>query len=181
MPEDLQKKFDYGTKNEVNGVATLISTVVPAYLPACFTYYEVGPLFVGTETHPKLLEVSADGILQCSYGNENCPNYSVHKDRKIVVEIKSPFPQENIAETLFYEIPNRYVPQIQTEMRAYNCTELWLICSTAISATVISAQFDQKIWTTLWNLTCELYDKQKPNIPTKLHPAIKELKLAISE
>ena len=31
------------------------------------------------------------------------------------------------------------------------------------------------------NLTCELYDKQKPNIPTKLHPAIKELKLAISE
>ena len=120
VPEDLQKKFDYGTKNEVNGVATLISTVVPA----CFAYYEVGPSFVGTETHPKLLEVSTDGILQCSYGNENCPNYSVHKDRKIVVEINSPFPQENIAETLFYEIPNRYVPQIQAEMRAYNCTEL---------------------------------------------------------
>ena len=181
MPEDLQKKFDYGTKNEVNGVATLISTVVPAYLPACFAYYEVGPSFVGTETHPKLREVSGNGILQCSYGNEHCPNYSVHKDRKIVVEIKSPFPQENIAETLFYEIPNRYIPQIQAETRAYNCTELWLICSTTISATVISAQFDQKIWTTLWNLTCELYDKQKPNIPTKLHPAIKELKLAISE
>ena len=141
----------------------------------------MGPLFVGTETHPKLLEVSANGKLQCSYGNEHCPNYSVHKDRKIVVEIKSPFPQENIAKTLFYEIPNRYVPQIQAEMRAYNCTELWLICSTPISATVISAQFDQKIWKTLWNLTCELYNKQKPKIPTKLHPAIKELKLAISK
>ena len=55
VPEDLQKKFDYGTKNEVNGVATLISTVVLTYLPVCFTYYEVGPSFVGTETHPKLL------------------------------------------------------------------------------------------------------------------------------
>ena len=54
VPEDLQKKFDYGTKNEVNGVATLISTVVPAYLPVCFAYYKVGPSFVGTETHPKL-------------------------------------------------------------------------------------------------------------------------------
>ena len=104
VPDDLQKKFDYGTKNEVNGIATLISTVAPAYLPACFAYYEVGPCFVGTVSHPKLLEVSADGILQCSYG-ENCPNYSFHKERKIVVEIKSPFPQENIAETLFYEIP----------------------------------------------------------------------------
>ena len=40
VPEDLQKKFDYGTKNEVNSVATLISTVVPAYLPACFAYYD---------------------------------------------------------------------------------------------------------------------------------------------
>ena len=146
-----------------------------------FAYYKVRPSFVGTQSHPELLEVSADGILQCSYGNENCPNYSVHKERKIVVEIKSPFPQENIAETLFYKIPNRYVPQIQAEMRAYNCEELWLICSTANSATVLSSQFDKKIWTKLWDLTCELYDKEKPNIPTKLHPSIKELKLAISE
>ena len=41
-PPDLQKLFDHGTKNEVNAIATLISTIVPAYLPACFAFYEVG-------------------------------------------------------------------------------------------------------------------------------------------
>ena len=41
-----KKKFDHGTKNEVNETTTLISTIVPAYLPACYCFYEVGPAFV---------------------------------------------------------------------------------------------------------------------------------------
>ena len=45
VTDDLQKKFDHGTRNEVNAIATLISTVVPAYLPACYAFYEVGPTF----------------------------------------------------------------------------------------------------------------------------------------
>ena len=97
----MQTKFDHGTKNEVNATATLITTVVPAYLLACFAFYKVGPAFIGCENQPKLLEVSADGILQCSSGGETCPNYSIHGDQRIVIEIKSPTPQENIAETLF--------------------------------------------------------------------------------
>ena len=80
VSEELQTKFDHGTKNEVNATATLITTVVPAYLPACFAFYEVGPAFIGCENQPKLLEVSADGILQCSSGGETCPNYSIHGD-----------------------------------------------------------------------------------------------------
>ena len=87
-------------------------------MPACYAFYEVGPAFVGCDQNPKLLEVSADGILQCSLGQESCPNYHIHGDRKIVVEIKSPTPQENVTETIFYEIPNRYVPQVQSEMKA---------------------------------------------------------------
>ena len=92
--------------------------------------------------HRKLLEVSADGILQCSSGGETCANYSIHGDQRIVIEIKSPTPQDNVAETLFYEVPNRYFPQLQSELKAYNCTELWLLCSTAISTTVIIVLFD---------------------------------------
>ena len=49
MPPDLQKLFDHGTKNEVNAIATLMSTVVPAYLPACFAFYEVRPAFIHSQ------------------------------------------------------------------------------------------------------------------------------------
>ena len=124
--------------------------------------------------------MSADGILQCSSGGETCPNYSIHGDQRIVIEIKSPTPQKNIAETLFYEVPNRYFPQLQSELKAYKCTELWLLCSTAISATVIIVLFDEHIWNRIWDLTCALYQPDNPNIPTRLHADVKQLKIDIS-
>ena len=49
IPENIQKLLDHSTNNEVNAIATLISTVVPAYLPACYTFYELGPAFVHSE------------------------------------------------------------------------------------------------------------------------------------
>ena len=104
----------------------------------------------------------------------------IHGDRRIVIEIKSPTPQENVAETLFYEVPNRYYPQLQSELKAYNCTELWLLCSTAISATVIVVLFDEHIWNRIWDLTCALYQLDNPNIPTQLHADVKQLKIDIS-
>ena len=52
-PPDLQKKFDYSTRNEVNSTATLISTIAPAYLSACFAFYEVGPAFIHTQDGKK--------------------------------------------------------------------------------------------------------------------------------
>ena len=38
IPPDLQKKFDHSTKNEVNATVTLITTVAPAFLPACYSF-----------------------------------------------------------------------------------------------------------------------------------------------
>ena len=180
IPDDLQQKFDHGTKNEVNAIATIISTIIPAYLPACFAFYEVGPAFVGSEKNENLLEVSADGLLQCSSGYESCLNYELHGNRKIVVEIKSPTPQENVAETIFYEVPNRYVPQLLAEMQGYNCPEVWLLCSTPVSASLIQMKNNSHLWTQLWELCCFLYKDEKQNVPTKLHPSVKNLKIAIA-
>ena len=179
IPPELQKKFDYGSKNEVNAIATLISTVVPAYLPACYAFYEVGPTFVDSDDRPNLLEVSSDGILQCSFGHE-CPNYQIHGDRKILVEIKSPVPQENVAETIFYGVPSRYMPQVQSQLKAYICKELWLVCSTSISASVIVVHFDQTLWESIWSVLLDLYSADKPKIPTRLHPAVKQLRIDIN-
>ena len=179
-PPELQKKFDYGTKNEVNATATLITTVAPAYLPACYAFYEVGPAFINSTDRKNLIEVSADGVLQCSLGKD-CPNYHVHRDRRILVEFKSPVPQENIAETNFYEVPSRYMPQVQSQLKAYICEELWFVCLTAISATVIVVYFDEVLWDLLWPVVLELYEPERPKIPTRLHPSLKQLRLQISE
>ena len=180
IPVSLQKKFDHGTKNEINATATLVSTVVPAYLLACYSFYEVGPAFVHLESRHNLLEVSADGVLRCSHGGKDCPNYHIHGDRTILVEIKSPVPQENVTETLFYEIPSRYMPQTQAELRAYKCSELWLVCSTAMSATVIVVYYDQDLWNKFWSLVIELYEPEKPTIPTKLHKSLPDIRRSIS-
>ena len=180
-PPDLQKLFDHGTKNEVNAIATLISTVVPAYLPACFAFYEVGPAFIHSQGRKYLMEISADGILQCSDGTDTCPNFHLHSDRKIMVEVKSPVPKENIAETIFYDVPTRYMLQLQVEMKAYSCNELWFVCSMAVSETVTVVRYDDNLWNKAWDVLVNLYDKEKPNIPTKLHPSIKNLRLAISQ
>ena len=66
ISENIQKLLDHGTNNKVNAIAMLISTVVPAYLPACYAFYELGPAFVHSEEQQNILEVSADGLLQCS-------------------------------------------------------------------------------------------------------------------
>ena len=180
IPENIQKLLDHSTKNEVNAIATLISTVVPAYLPACYAFYELGPAFVHSEERQNILEVSADGLLQCSNRTDSCPNYEVHRDRKILVEIKSPVPKENVTETVYYDVPNRYMAQVQAEMKAYCCEELWFLCSTPQSASVSVVYFDSDLWEKIWGLVKCLYKPEKPTVPTKLHSTVKDIKLSIS-
>ena len=172
--------FDHGTRNKINAIATLVSTIVPAYLPACFAFYEVGPCFISGESRKNILEVSADGILQCAFG-ENCPNVDIHGPRRIVVEIKSPVPQQNVPETIYYEVPTRYVPQIQAELKAYDCSELWLVCSTAISTSVIVINYDNILWESIFKIMEELYGPEKPVIPTRLHGHLKDLRVTIAK
>ena len=118
--------------------------------------------------------------MQCSLG-EVCLNYHIHGDRHILIEFKSPFLQEYVAETIFYKVPNRYMPQIQSQMKAYVCDEVWLICSTAVSATAIVVYFDKDLWNDMWSLLLELYGSEKPKLPTRVHPATKQMRLKISQ
>ena len=119
-----------------------------------------------------------DGVLQCSLGKD-CLNYHIHGDRRILIEFKSPVPQENVAETIFYEVQNRYMPQLQSQLKAYMCEEVWLVCSTSVSATAIVVYFDADLWTNIWSLLLEFYGPEKPKIPTQVHPSTKQLRLQI--
>ena len=54
-------------------------------------------------------------------------------------------------------------------MKAYDCNELWLVCSIQRSCTVISVTFDEALWNSLWSLVVEFYDAEKPKMPTRVH------------
>ena len=177
----MQKKFDHGKDNEVHATATLTSTVGPAFLPECYAFFEVWPKFIHHPTQHKLMEVSPDGYYLCSNGGVACHNYHLHGDQKILLEIKSPFPSDDVPDSVYYEVPARHVPQLLAGMKAYKCFELWLVCSIKRSCSVIIVTFDDKLWSLLWNLVVEFYTDEKPKIPTRLHPQLQDIKLMISK
>ena len=158
---ELQKMFDHGKQNEVNATATLTSTVAPALLCNCYAFFEVGPKFIHHTSQPKLMVVSPDGIFMCTNGGTSCPYYNIHGDQKILVEIKSPFPSNEVPETVYYDVPTHHVPQLLAEMKAYECSELWLVCSIKTSSSIIQVHFDQHLWELLWSMACELYMQMK--------------------
>ena len=125
------------------------------------------------------MEVSADGMFMCTNG-QNCPNQNLHSDRKILVEAKSPFPSNENPEIVYYEVPPRHVPQLLAEMKAYDCSEIWLVCSIQRSCTVISVTFDEDLWMSMWSLVLEFYDAEKPKMQTRVHPQNSELRLRIN-
>ena len=149
-------------------------------LPECFAFFEVGPKFIHSPHREQLMEVSADGFIMCANGCQDCPNYAKHGDRKIIIEIKSPYPSEDLPENVYYEVPPRHVPQLLAEMEAYNSSELWLVCSIKRSCTFISVQFDEDLWNSIWNTVTELYADEKPKMPTKIHPSISDLRMRIA-
>ena len=68
---------------------------MPAFLPTCFRYFEVKPKYIVGKTKPKLIEVSADGCIECL--DPICTNdHSIVTGSKISVENKCPFPNDNI-------------------------------------------------------------------------------------
>ena len=66
--------------------------MIPALKPKCYSFYEVGPQFIHGQTQENLIEVSADGIIECPVG-PTCSNKKIADPHKhIVVEAKCMYP-----------------------------------------------------------------------------------------
>ena len=74
---EVQKMMEYGSKNEVNGLATLVGSLIPALLPPCHSYFEVGTIVMDSPSQKNFIAVSPDGYVQCTYGNQQC-KYNWH-------------------------------------------------------------------------------------------------------
>ena len=115
------------------------------------------------------MEVISDGIITCAHGYAQCSNYHKHGDRKIIVEIKSSYPSEENPELVYYEVLPHHVPQILSEIKAYDAMEVWLLCAIQRSATLISISFDHDLWNNIFGLVEEFYGDENPKMPMKVH------------
>ena len=86
VPESVQKAMDYGTKNKINGIATLVGKVLPVIEPK-LTYNEEGCVRFSLTNSNKYIVVSPDGSLsnqntECTVSavEIKCPTKQLHNE-----------------------------------------------------------------------------------------------------
>ena len=170
-----EKRLKHGRDNEVNIITTLVAKIMIAFLPPCYSFFEVGPKFIEFGNSGFKVEVSADGVVKCPNGN-TCKHYEEHKDKKIVIEMKSPFATTENPHVTVYDVPARYVPQILCECEAWDCEEAWLLVGTPKTTTAFRIYHDTPTLHSLLAVAETLYGPVKPCVPTRLPPNTPQLK-----
>ena len=125
---DIQAMMDHGIKYEIHGIHTLVGQIMPLLLPPCHAFFEVGCLVSDLDSIHNFIAVSPDGMIECTQGNDTCKHKSIRRHKHIMVELKSPCPQEHLPDKPYYEVPTRHVPQLLCQMYFFKSDELWIIC-----------------------------------------------------
>ena len=176
---EVKKRMKYSKENEKNALAAIIGGLLPAFLPNCFSFLEVGPSFISVFGEENFMEVSPDGLLRCMVGEE-CTNRNMPEHSSpIPIEAKCIYPNQSKPVEPMYQIIQRYVPQNLAEMAIYKVFVLWLISFTETSTVFMKVSFKEALWLQMLKIAHDLHGGEKPKVPTKLHPDTKELKVAI--
>ena len=59
--DDVRRNMEYGTKHEIDGVATMVSAIIPALFPT-LDYNKEGCVRMALNENPSLFVVSPDGM-----------------------------------------------------------------------------------------------------------------------
>ena len=125
--------------------------------------------------------MSLDGLIQCTGGGDKYKYNNGYNNKRIAVEMKSPFPNPNIPEEPYYKIPTWHVPQCLSEIAACEAEELWLIFITQKSVTLIIPSFSSEVWHIIYDIADDLYGPKMPKVQTCLHILIPQLKKKIKD
>lgn len=176
-----KERMAHGAAFERNAIATLCGQILPAYFLPCFAFYETGAYFIPGCTRDKLFEISPDGIIKCSRGNQ-CPFQDQVHHASVAIEVKCPFPKkEEYLSQPHYMLPSHYVIQCLLQMKALKVDRLLYMCSTAQTTTVIMLNFDMHLYNICLSIAEDLYGSHSPPYPYKLHHRVPHLKAAIKE
>ena len=171
---EVQQRLEHGLKHEKNVIATLVAYIMLSFLPPCFRYLEVGPMFIHIPAGRGFIEVSPDGVFKCVHG-PNCEYKDLPNHKRIGVEVKSPYPDPNNPQNIYYDIRPRNVPQVEAEMIVLEADELWLLCGGQQSIVAMRQMLHEDLWAKLLSVGIDLYGEDKPNVPTHLHPTTRDL------
>ena len=121
---------------------------IPSLYPPCHVFTEVGIVIINYGNDENILGVSADGVIQCSYEYTNCPYKCTENDeiKWIPVEIKCPYNRNNPYYEKYYGLPERYVPQVTSEMFAYSAEYCLLATKTDDSVVFKKIDKGEPIW-----------------------------------
>lgn len=174
---EVQQRMEHGKAFEKHAVATLCSRIMPALLPHCHLFFETGPYTINSAMRPKLLEVSPDGLIQCTAGSNCSSKGEKNHYCSIALEIKCPYPKEDdyLCQP-HYELPQCYVLQLLFEMKALQCDVLWYLSCTQRSTTLLEVHFDANLYNRILRMTEQLYGSDTAPYPEKVHPHLVLLK-----
>ncbi|XP_060583246.1 uncharacterized protein LOC132739551 [Ruditapes philippinarum] len=167
--EQQKSNMEYGSLHEIDGVATIVGHVLPAFFPK-LDFYEEGCARLANKSNDSFLVASPDGSLR----------ESVELDPKLMFENKCKV-KSKYTTPVFYEIPKYYIPQLLCEMSAYSCNSLLFSCWSKQSTTVFQVEFDDELWKSIWEQLDQLYGSENPKRPTKFSEKNKDIRTMINE
>ena len=135
---------------------------------------------MSTDDNENFTMVSSDGLLKCveNCGNGQCENAVEVPIGPLALEIKSRYsPIENKElMPLNYTPPVYNLCQLMAEMKILDTNTLWFVSSSPQSVALYILDFDDKIWSILWETSKDIYDAKEISEPNTLPGNVSELK-----
>ena len=157
-------RMQYGVDQEIDGIATLVSKVLPIFCPDV-TYVEEG-CYIEYSDNRTLLIVSPDGS-----GRKDMMGETV-----LAFEFKCPFPGKVFITPVHYSLPSYYILQVLSEMVVLNTDSLLYLCYHEETSTVLKVTFSERLWSLVWEELVSVYGTEKPKRPARKSSKLIEIK-----
>ena len=163
---ELQEKFDYGNENELNAIATLVSTFIPAFEPTTLVFEE--GCYILEDSGNQYLVVSPDGSIR----------RQTDEQPLAALEIKCPIPGKLYTTPIQYALPHYYVPQVLSEMKCLKVEKLYFVSYGKESTAVHMVEFDEQLWD---DICVEVKNLNPDKSPKRLSPKVTVIKSNIDK
>ncbi len=161
---DLKELLKYGKENEINGLATIVGKVIPAFFPTLVVQEE------GCEVIP----IGDKGHIAISSGDG--AGINTVNQPELAIEIKCPKPGKIHTTDVYYKLPIYYSIQVLAEMVSKQCNDFLNLCYNPKSSTVITGKMDNEVWDDIISSTMKQLGSDQHKKPSRLDPDVAELK-----
>ena len=170
--EYVLKAMEYGSRNEINAIATLVGKIIPVLFPS-LVYCEEGTYIIKDDViGTNLLAVSPDGSLR---RRQDDGAIDLSSNPAVSVEIKCPFSCAMNVAPIYSSVPKRHICQSLLEQRALQSDRHILLCWSEESTTVFEIPTSDEIVTDVLKEAQALVTSPMRRKPTKRSQKVLEI------